>query len=68
MEVQRARPGADVALASIGRERYRVSQVTSGQVVADGAVHVVLSGKGGETNSRPPMHTQTAQTFGSMKS
>lgn len=42
MQVERARWRADVTLTGIRRKCYGVFQVTPGQVVTDGAVHVML--------------------------
>lgn len=47
VKAKRASTGADVTLAGERAERERVLQVAARQVVADGAVHVALSGKGG---------------------
>lgn len=47
VEVERARSRAEITLAGICRERDGVFQVTSRQVVTDGTVHVMLSGKEG---------------------
>ncbi len=46
VEVERARSRAQITLAGVRRDRDCVFQVTSRQVVTDGTVHVMLSGKG----------------------
>lgn len=45
VEVQRVPPRADVALAGVSGEGDGLLQVTLWQVVTDGTVHIVLSGK-----------------------
>lgn len=45
MEADRAPSGADVALTGVGREGDCVPQVTSRQVVTDGAIHIMLIGE-----------------------
>lgn len=46
VEVERAPSGAEVALAGVRGERDGVLQVTLRQVVTDGAVHIMLRGRG----------------------
>lgn len=45
VEAERARSRAEITLAGVRRERDRVFQVTSRQVVTDGTVHVMLRGE-----------------------
>lgn len=44
VEGERARSGAEVTLASIRRDCDCPSQLTAGQVVADGTIHIILRG------------------------